>query len=295
MHHLFFTALICILTTLSFGALENEPSKKALYLENYREIAVQQMNKYGIPASITLAQGMLESGYGESALAKKSNNHFGIKCHSDWTGATTYANDDKPNECFRVYASVADSYEDHSLFLTNNKRYASLFLLDKKDYKGWAEGLKTAGYATSPTYATLLISMIEESSLQQLDQQGLSFVSTGSNSLLIQVHENKVRYVKAQKGDTYYKIAQRAGVTLKQLKHYNESFKEKDVLKEGDKVYLDPRRYRSKTKKSITLSQSMSLREIAQQEAIKLKPLMRRNPGFTADEQLPRGKEIRLR
>lgn len=295
MRYIFFTVLIFTLTTLSFGALDNESSKKALYLENYREIAVQQMNKYGIPASITLAQGMLESGYGESALAKKSNNHFGIKCHSDWTGATTFANDDKPNECFRVYASVADSYEDHSLFLTNNKRYASLFLLDEKDYKGWAEGLKTAGYATSPTYATLLISLIEESSLQQLDQQGLSFVSTGSNSLLIQVHENKVRYVKAQKGDTYYKIAQRAGVTLKQLKHYNESFKEKDVLKEGDKVYLDPRRFRSKTKKSITLSQSMSLREIAQQEAIKLKPLMRRNPGFTADEQLPRGKEIRLR
>ncbi|MFM7388714.1 MAG: glycoside hydrolase family 73 protein, partial [Bacteroidota bacterium] len=133
MRYLFFTALICTLTTLSFGALENESSKKALYLENYREIAVQQMNKYGIPASITLAQGMLESGYGESVLAKKSNNHFGIKCHSSWTGATTYANDDKPNECFRVYASVADSYEDHSLFLINNKRYASLFLLDKKD------------------------------------------------------------------------------------------------------------------------------------------------------------------
>jgi uncharacterized FlgJ-related protein len=295
MRHLFFTVLIFTLTTHSFGALDNESSKKALYLENYREIAVQQMNKYGIPASITIAQGMLESGYGESALAKKSNNHFGIKCHSDWSGATTYANDDKPNECFRVYASVADSYEDHSLFLTNNKRYASLFLLDKKDYKGWAEGLKTAGYATSPTYATILISLIEESSLQQLDQQGLSFVSTGSNSLLIQVHENKVRYVKAQKGDTYYKIAQRAGVTLNQLKRYNESFQGKDVLKEGDKVYLDPRRYRSKTKKSITLSQSISLREIAQQEAIKLKPLMRRNPGFTADEQLPRGKEIRLR
>lgn len=295
MRYLLFTLLICALTKLSFAALDNESSKKALYLENYREIAVQQMNKYGIPASITLAQGMLESGYGESALAKKSNNHFGIKCHSDWTGATTYAHDDKPNECFRVYASVADSYEDHSLFLTNNKRYASLFLLDKKDYKGWAEGLKSAGYATSPTYATLLISLIEESSLQNLDEQSIALVSTHSNGLAIQLHENKVRYVKAEKGDTYYKIAQRVGVTLKQLKHYNESFKGKDVLKEGDKVYIDPRRLRSKVKKSITLTKSMSLREIAQEEAIKLKPLMRRNPGFTADEQLPRRKEIRLR
>lgn len=295
MRYLLSTFLFCALSKLSYATLDNESSKKALYLENYREIAVQQMNKFGIPASITLAQGMLESGYGESALAKKSNNHFGIKCHSDWTGATTYAHDDKPNECFRVYASVADSYEDHSLFLTNNKRYASLFLLDKKDYKGWAEGLKSAGYATSPTYATVLISLIEESSLQHLDQQSITFVSTASNSLLIQEHENKVRYVKAQKGDTYYKIAQRAGVTLKQLKRYNESFKGKDVLKEGDKVYLDPRRYRSKTKSFITLSHPMSLREIAQEEAIKLKPLMRRNPGFTADEQLTRGKEIRLR
>jgi hypothetical protein len=295
MRYLLSTVLICSLSKLSFAALENESSKKSIYLEKYRDIAVQQMNKYGIPASITLAQGMLESGYGESALAKKSNNHFGIKCHSDWTGATTYANDDKPNECFRVYASVAESYEDHSLFLIKNKRYASLFLLDIKDYKGWAEGLKTAGYATSPTYATLLIALIEESSLQTLDQQNNSIITTSINSLMILQHENKVRYVLAQKGDTYYKIAQRAGLTLKQLHRYNESFEAKDVLKEGDKVYLDPRRIRSKTKKLIKLSKSMSLRELAQAEAIKLKPLMRRNPGFTADEQLPRGKEILLR
>lgn len=280
------------------ASLASEPSKKALYIEQYTSVAVEQMNLYGIPASITLAQGMLESGYGESALAKSSNNHFGIKCHADWTGEKTYANDDKPNECFRVYNTVNESYEDHSKFLVNNKRYASLFLLDPKDYKGWAEGLKAAGYATSPTYATLLISLIEESLLQQLDSRTSVLASSPVTvNLLFQakIHENKVRYVTAEKGDTYYKISKRTGVTLRQLHRYNEQFSKKDNLQEGEKVYLDPRRSRAKHKKNITLKKATTARALAQEEALKLKPLLRRNNIASADEILPKGTELRLR
>jgi uncharacterized FlgJ-related protein len=257
------------------------------------------MNLYGIPASITLAQGMLESGYGESALAKSSNNHFGIKCHADWTGEKTYANDDKPNECFRVYNTVNESYEDHSKFLVNNKRYASLFLLDPKDYKGWAEGLIAAGYATSPTYATLLISLIEESSLQDLDVRASVAVAVSSPAATsifqVKIHENKVRYITAEKGDTYYKISKRTGVTLRQLHRYNEQFSKKDNLQEGEKVYLDPRRSRAKHKKNITLKKATTVRALAQEEALKLKPLLRRNNIASADEILPKGTELRLR
>ena len=279
------------------ASLASEPSKKALYIEQYTSVAVEQMNLYGIPASITLAQGMLESGYGESALAKSSNNHFGIKCHADWTGAKTYANDDKPNECFRVYNTVNESYEDHSKFLVNNKRYASLFLLDPKDYKGWAEGLKAAGYATSPTYATLLISLIEESSLQDLDVRASVAVSSpvATSIFQVKIHENKVRYITAEKGDTYYKISKRTGITLRQLHRYNEHFSKKDLLKKGEKVYLDPRRSRAKHKKNITLKKATTARALAQEEALKLKPLLRRNNIASADEILPKGTELRLR
>jgi LysM repeat protein len=195
-----------------------------------------------------------------------------------------------------VYPTVGDSYEDHSKFLLKNKRYASLFQLDKKDYKGWAHGLKSAGYATNPQYATLLISLIEESALHEIDQEDQAlFIKPTQNISVIHIHENKVRYVLAEKGDTYYKISQRTGLTLRQLRLYNESFHQRDILKEGDKIYLDPRRKRSKTKAIITLTKNMTLREIAQEEALTVKSLLRKNQGVTADETLSKGKEIRLK
>jgi len=127
------------------------------------------MKVYKIPASITMAQGILESGYGETTLAKKANNHFGIKCHKDWKGKKIYHDDDEENECFRSYRNPVKSYKDHSLFLVNRDRYRFLFDINKKDYKAWAEGLKKAGYATDPEYSKKLISLIERFSLSQLD------------------------------------------------------------------------------------------------------------------------------
>jgi len=141
-----------------------------LYVNQYDELAINEIKEFGIPASITLAQGILESGNGESYLATEGKNHFGIKCHG-WEGKEIYADDDKENECFRKYKKVQQSYRDHSKFLTTHSRYSSLFELEITDYKGWAKGLKKAGYATSPTYAENLISVIERYNLQRFDQE----------------------------------------------------------------------------------------------------------------------------
>src|ERR1700741_4337052 len=154
--HFFIAAAIFI---ASFGAAQ--PSEKKLtpadYIMMYKEDAIKEMLQHGVPASITLAQGMLESGNGNSALAVYANNHFGIKCHTDWTGATYIMDDDAKDECFRKYETVLSSFEDHSMFLKSRPRYAFLFELPKNDYKGWATGLKEAGYATHPKYTELLI------------------------------------------------------------------------------------------------------------------------------------------
>ena len=155
----------------SFLAISSDAQNKTeAYIEKYSQIAVDEMHRYNIPASITLAQGILESGNGESLLATKGNNHFGIKCHDDWNGKTIIKDDDEKGECFRKYSKVADSYKDHSLFLIERERYNSLFLLSPTDYKAWAEGLKKAGYATNSKYSTLLINLIEKYNLSRFDK-----------------------------------------------------------------------------------------------------------------------------
>ncbi len=149
---------------------QNKSQDVLNYIEQYKDIAMREMQEYKIPASITLAQGLLESGNGKSELAKKSNNHFGIKCHKDWTGGRTYHDDDEKGECFRVYDDPEQSYKDHSRFLAERQRYAFLFELEITDYKGWAKGLKQAGYATLPVYANVLIRLIEDYNLTEYDQ-----------------------------------------------------------------------------------------------------------------------------
>jgi len=139
------------------------------YIESFKSVAIEEMNKYGIPASITLAQGIIESGSGNSSLARFANNHFGIKCTSDWKGKGYYKDDDKADDCFRVYKDARESYRDHSEFL-KRKRYSALFELDKNDYKNWALGLKQAGYATNPKYPDMLINIIDKYQLQQYDE-----------------------------------------------------------------------------------------------------------------------------
>ena len=154
-----------------FGIFANDDASSEDYIDKWKKEAVSQMIEYNIPASITLAQGILESGNGVSQLALKSNNHFGIKCHSDWVGGRTYHDDDEKGECFRVYDHPKDSYEDHSKFLLKS-RYAMLFELALDDYKGWAKGLKKCGYATNPQYAERLITLIERHNLNVLDVEG---------------------------------------------------------------------------------------------------------------------------
>ena len=146
-------------------------TKTELYIEKYSSMAIAEMNQFGIPASITLAQGILESGNGESRLATKGNNHFGIKCHSNWNGKTIIEDDDEKRECFRKYSKAADSYRDHSLFLTERERYSFLFNYKKIDYRKWAQGLKEAGYATNPKYPSLLIDLIEKYDLSRFDKE----------------------------------------------------------------------------------------------------------------------------
>tara|TARA_B100001057_G_scaffold131555_2_gene130793 strand:- start:2341 stop:2868 length:528 start_codon:yes stop_codon:yes gene_type:complete len=141
-----------------------------IYIKKYAPAATKNMRFFKIPASITLAQGILESGYGEGTLAKNANNHFGIKCHKDWKGKSIKHDDDEKNECFRSYKNPLRSYRDHSLFLVDRDRYSSLFELNRKDYRGWALGLKAAGYATDPKYADKLISLIERFKLTRFDE-----------------------------------------------------------------------------------------------------------------------------
>ena len=161
--------LVLLLLLVSFQ-LSAQNMTRNEYIDKYKDEAIYQMKKYKIPASITLAQGILESGDGNSELAKKSNNHFGIKCHSDWQGERVYYDDDKKDECFRKYNKVKDSYNDHSEFLLR-PRYAALFEYALTDYKSWAKGLKKAGYATNPNYAKHLIKIIEENELHKLDDE----------------------------------------------------------------------------------------------------------------------------
>jgi flagellum-specific peptidoglycan hydrolase FlgJ len=186
------------------------------YIKKYAPIAVSEMHKYNVPASITLAQGILESGNGRSQLASKSNNHFGIKCHTGWKGAKVYHDDDEKGECFRKYKYVESSYEDHSQFLSGRRRYASLFALRKTDYKGWSKGLKKAGYATDKNYPKKLIKIIETYELYEFDkirEKDLKRVkketSKTEHKPKIKTKKRAKKYYEVKKGDTLYSIARK--------------------------------------------------------------------------------------
>jgi flagellum-specific peptidoglycan hydrolase FlgJ len=205
------------------------------YIERFKAIAIQEMNLYGIPASITLAQGLFESGSGNGELARVANNHFGIKCTSDWTGKSYYKDDDNKNDCFRVYDRPEDSFRDHSNFL-KRKNYAPLFELDKNDYQGWAYGLKKAGYATNPNYPQLLINVIQKYHLDQYDRpegevqkikredrvltQINQNIGTATKDSIIQTTPTDKLYT-VQQGDTLYNISKRFGLTVDDLKALN--------------------------------------------------------------------------
>ena len=196
------------------------------YIKKYAPLAVLEMHKYNIPASVTLAQGILESGNGRSQLASKSNNHFGIKCHTGWKGAKVYHDDDEKGECFRKYKYVQSSYKDHSEFLSGRRRYASLFKLRKSDYKGWAKGLKKAGYATDKKYPKKLIKIIEEYKLYEFDKFTKKDLKRGKiekpKKRNTKPKKSIPEYYQVKKGDTLIKIAKKYTTTVAEIQRINK-------------------------------------------------------------------------
>ena len=273
-------------------------SARREYITGYSNIAITQMKKHKIPASITLAQGILESGSGNSYLARSSNNHFGIKCGSQWKGKISYHDDDKENECFRAYSVVKDSYLDHSVFLTSNQRYAFLFDLKENDYKAWARGLKKAGYATNPHYADRLIQLIEEEKLYVFDQLD-NIPEKQSQPIQVMVREafsiNKTKVLRSKSGDTFYKLSLSTGITLRQLHKYNNSLEKLENLKPGTPIYLESKKRRASGKKEIVLETATTLAEISQTEGVRLKSLMKINQISTPHQRLLKGAKIFLR
>ncbi len=282
------------------------------YISRYKEAAIIDFKKYGVPSSIKLAQAVLESDNGNSRLARDANNHFGIKCHSTWNGPGVYMDDDEKNECFRKYKSVLESYYDHSEFLKGRPRYAFLFELDPYDYKAWAHGLKQAGYATNPKYPQLLIQIIEDNKLYQYDVAGvkpsLPVASSGKPSRthrpsrdvevsidgpMEQVFEtNGVKYIKARSGETYASAANRHDMMSWQILKYNEI--DKDYrFREGESIYIKPKR--NKASKDIHVVQAgESMHDIAQKYAVKERKLYDYN-GLSAGTAVPPGTRVYLR
>lgn len=286
---------------------------KEEYVGKWSATAVEQMNLHGVPASVTLAQGVLESGFGNSYLAVKANNHFGIKCHNDWSGKKVYRDDDKKNECFRSYKSADESFEDHSLFLTKKSRYDFLFELDQYDYKEWCKGLKTAGYATNPKYPKMLITIIEELNLSQFDNPSykinLPLVNTDNNSISsassVQLSEDHhtvytndfgVQYVVCETGDTFLEIAAENSLTLSQLNKYNDFEDSKDVLVEGDVIYIRPKK-KSKLFKheKKRLNEDLTLIQISQKYGVDLASLKKLNSVSEDTTLYAKGSSIVLR
>ncbi len=275
------------------------------YINTYKDLAIEQMLKYNIPASITLAQGLLESSAGYSPLATKGNNHFGIKCHKTWKGKTMHVNDDAPNECFRVYKNARDSYEDHSIFLSTGQRYASLFKLSRNNYRGWAKGLKAAGYATNPNYANSLIDIIERYDLakydraKKYDKKAARHETHGAGNTDVNRHaiymNNRNFYVVAHEGDDFKSLSRELGVPYGKLAGYNERDK-RDSLEEGEIVYLGKKR--SKADKSYKrvphiVQAGESLYTISQKYGITLKSLYKMN-NLPLDYAVSAGDKLRV-
>ncbi len=285
---------------------------RSLYVENYHKLAVNEMNRVGIPASITLAQGMLESGNGNSVLARKSNNHFGIKCHNDWSGHKVYHDDDARGECFRKYESVYQSYIDHSDFLTSKSRYASLFDLDATDYKGWAKGLKNAGYATDPQYAHRLIKIIEENDLHRFDLGG-TFVKEykdmdkpeskrlANDNFTVNVfssHQvelnNGVKYVTVHQGDSFEDISNEFGLKSWELFTYND-LPENASVQDYKHIYLQSKRNKAHRKHpSHQVKPGETLQYISQKYGVKMSRLYRYNQ-MKKGEEVSEGQVVELR
>ena len=277
---------------LAFVAYPQSTLTRAEYIETYELLAIQEMQRTGIPASITLAQACLESGNGNSVLSRKSNNHFGIKCKSSWTGKRVYHDDDSKDECFRHYNSVEKSFEDHSNFLLENSRYSSLFTLKLTDYKGWARGLKKAGYATNPKYADQLIEIIEQYELYLYDEgigekrmPRIIHNSTSNNvgSLINPYQTRKVtlrnglKSIVVVSGDTFESVANEFNLKAWEIYRYND-YQEGRKTTENEILYIEPKKKKADKKQSTHIFESDdSMHYISQFYGVKLKSLYRKN------------------
>ena len=302
------------------------------YIEKYRDLAIEQQIKHKVPAAITMAQGLLESGAGQSKLAVEANNHFGIKCASDWVGLTYTKDDDKKDECFRKYATPADSYEDHSLFL-KRKRYASLFTLPIADYKGWAYGLKACGYATDPKYADKLINLIELYELQNLtldttlikaglvSEKDTTWQNTTTNKIISNTYEEETTFddisylmkddialysehtfkringipcVIANDGDTYASLAIQFNMYERTLRKYNDASDTRD-LKPGDIVFIYSKKNKASHKTPFYyFREGDDAWKISQKFGIKLRSLYKLN-GIPYGTKLTTTQRLELR
>ena len=289
--------ILSLLTITLCLAIQAQPRNKQYesYIKKYRELAVEEMKKYHIPASITLAQGLLESGAGKSELARKSNNHFGIKCGGDWRGKTVSHDDDARGECFRAYKHPKDSYEDHSKFLVGRPRYASLFKLKITDYKGWARGLKKAGYATNPRYADQLIGIIELYELYKYDEKNyLKWIKKNPNPHQTYI-ANDLLYIVVRAGDSWKSISQEFDISQKKLRKYNDLYKGY-ALQVGDILYLEQKNKRADEDHIVhVLRVGESMYSIAQKYGIRLKNLYKLNKMHEDDPTPEVGTILRLR
>lgn len=302
------TSCISNRQTVSNGSQTGDYAKT--YVQAYHPMAVEQMEKHGIPASVTLAQALLEGGAGRSDLVQEANNHFGVKADKRWQGKT-YSKWDNGKWCkFRVYKNTRESYEDHSKFLLSNSRYDFLFKLRKDDYKGWARGLKKAGYAEDPQYPTKLINLIEKYGLYKYDSYKKSDIrkstdkanggeKNGSSDYASACHElqkkNGLLCTIASVGDTFESLSTEFGISKRRLRKYNDLYKG-HVIKDGDIIYLEKKNNKARRgHKFHTTQAGESLYSVSQEYGIKLKKLYKKNPMYKEYAKLKVGDILRLR
>ncbi len=281
MRNILVSFFLGLLITGSISAQSGKISREE-YIEMYKDLAVEEMIRCGIPASITLAQGMLESDNGNSTLARKGNNHFGIKCHSGWRGGKMFHDDDARRECFRKYKKAEESYIDHSEFLMGSSRYSSLFELDRTDYRAWAKGLKKAGYATSPKYADMLIKIIEENELHRYDladgktlqrkhsRNSLKKEPEGKRAIL---KNNRIDYIILKEGDTFESLTEELGLLRYEIFRYND-LPENAAEIPGQAYYIQPKRKKAARGNDFhRFQEGESLWQVSQRYGIKLERL----------------------
>lgn len=315
-----------LLFSASYGQ-QTEKERIDAYVSTYKQLAISEMLRSGVPAAVTLAQGILETGGGQSDLAALAYNHFGIKCKSEWTGETYAHTDDAKDECFRKYSCVEESYKDHSDFLKTRPCYAFLFKLDPTDYEGWAKGLKKAGYATNPAYAQKLIKLIVENNLQDYTLLALNNQSTNEEMLAnvksdmilnetevakpatLQISEEKtkkalypvntvfsindLKVIYAEAGTSLLALANNYNISLKKLLDFNELIEQTDILNTAQLIFLE-KKSKKGTKDIHIVKANETLRDISQEEGIQLTTIMEYN-GLQKGMEPARGEKIYLK